>query len=416
MTCRLRAPPSRGSTGSRGPRTDPPMDCRARTRAAPTAATVVPTRDGVYAATGAGIFSSRAVSWDRVWPVTLGPWSLGWVLAVSRDEVLTHIINGSWHFSGGVWAREPIGPRNERGSVSDMALAPDGTVWAASIDGVWYRRDGRWAIADAGRASTISWIAMGRSGPAARTRLRARRRSGRCGSMARNGSGALRPGARSRACRRSRSGPAGWPGWALPRTSRAGGLARFDGRSWETIREVAGVEVSKADVLGTTPGGDIWVALQAPGSPWYYARFDGTRWTAVEQPAGHLVGGPGGRRDDLDLERPRCCLLRWRALDPRVCQRAAGGPVEGVGCTGWDRVRVDLESAGRLALLRPAHVRTARTGGHAADSLEAATGADASPAVAVDYALANARPGRVCRAASSRHDRLRGMGPESLQR
>ena len=251
-----------------------------------TAATVVPTRDGVYAATGAGIFTLSGSSWDRVWPVTLGPLDLGWVLAVSRDEVWTWSINGSWHFSGDAWAREPIGPGNERGSVSELTLAPDGTVWAASIDGVWYRRDGRWSMADPGRASTISvdrdgtvWAA-GQDAATGLAEVWTLRFDGTTWVRS-TAAGCPLPSVSSLAV-----GPGGvaWVGAGADYS--AGGLARFDGQNWEEIRRVAGVEASNADVLGTTPGGDVWVTVQPPGSPRYYARFDGTRWTAVEQPAG----------------------------------------------------------------------------------------------------------------------------------
>ncbi len=250
------------------------------------AASVVPTKDGVYVATGAGIYRLAGSRWARVWPVAQAPAGLGRLLAVSHDEIWAVFSSGPWHFSKGAWTLEPVDPRYPRGHVNDLALAPDGTVWAAGTDGVSYRRDGRWVVADATRANAIYvgddgtvWAAgLGGAtvgvevwmlrfdgtqwvrGPVASCPL-----SG-VASLAIDSSGEVWAG--------------GTDGVA------AGGLARFDGQSWKVVREVAGSEVRNVVVFGTASGGDIWVEVESPESTRQIVRFDGTIWTATEEPAG----------------------------------------------------------------------------------------------------------------------------------
>ena len=50
---------------------------------------------------------------------------------------------------------EAIDPAHPGGKVRDLALAPDGTPWAAGEDGVAYWRDGRWVVIDTEPANVV---------------------------------------------------------------------------------------------------------------------------------------------------------------------------------------------------------------------------------------------------------------------
>ena len=265
----------------------------------------LPTKDGVYAGTGAGIFRLSGDRWERTWPATFAPMALRTLLALSRDELWAIGEKGLWHYRQGAWTSEPIDPRQPEGVVHALSLAPDGTLWARGTDGIAYRSDGRWVIADPAGANAIAvgrdgtvWAAGGGdedgSGCEVRT-LRfddsawVSRAVAGCpdfgvSSLAIDAKGALLAGA-------GRGG--GMWGVQTP-----GGVARFDGRSWETIPEIVGSKIDGATILGTTPDGDVWVAADVanvtstPSLPGagvgrvLAARFDGTNWTRVELPEG----------------------------------------------------------------------------------------------------------------------------------
>ncbi len=88
-------------------------------------------------------------------------------------------------------------------------------------------------------------------------------------------------------------------GQQLVRGDASASLARFDGRGWQTVREVDGSAFDGATVLGTAPDGAVWVAVvdrstdgQAEAAR--VARFDGTAWTLVELPSDFVGGTSGG--------------------------------------------------------------------------------------------------------------------------
>jgi ligand-binding sensor domain-containing protein len=267
---------------------------------------VEPTRDGAYVGTGVGIFRLSNGRWERAWPQISPPTNVGILLAISHDELWAGGDGGLWHFLDGGWTNEPIDPSRPTYMPSVMTLAPDGTLWAAGADGVAYWRAGRWTVADAGPASAIVvdgggtvWVAGSGTwlpnGPELWT-LRfdgtawARQTVEGCplqslglpvGSLAIDARGAL------------------WVG--IRRGYEPGGLARFDGRTWEAITEIAGSEIDGAAVLGLAPDGAVWVAAQhpfvptptqpTPGTdPVHAARFDGTDWTIVEMPDDFWIG------------------------------------------------------------------------------------------------------------------------------
>jgi len=257
----------------------------------------------VFVGTGAGIYRLSGDRWERAWPKASSPMSLwpmnpGHLLAVSRDELWAAGEEGLWHFEKGAWTSEPIDPNHPEGVVRALTLAPDGTPWAAGSDGVAYRRDGRWTITDAGEASAITigrdgtvWLGGGGGEECRVSTLRfdgtawVSRAVATCppesfglSSLAIDASGVLW------------AGTAPGCAWGMSGCTQ-GGLARFDGQSWEAIRELGGSEVTNLTLLGATPTGDVWVVddpesaagTGEPG-PIRAARFDGTDWTVVELP------------------------------------------------------------------------------------------------------------------------------------
>jgi ligand-binding sensor domain-containing protein len=177
-----------------------------------------------------------------------------------------------------------------------LAIAPDGTVWAAGDAGVAYRRDGRWTIVDPTPAIAIAfdkggtgWV-MGKDGSGAwalepdgtawarRAIASASPMSARfAASLGVDGRGELWMGA---------------PDW------EGGGLARFNGSRWETLDELGGSLICGATVLGTDPEGAVWIAVTRPVDvsqteppPVVTVRVVGEEQTVVEMPAGNLDMG-----------------------------------------------------------------------------------------------------------------------------
>ena len=268
----------------------------------------LPTKDGVFVGTGAGIYRLNGDRWERAWPTTFAPMAFNDVLAISHDELWATGQGGIlWHFRVDAWSWEPIDPRYSLAQVNDLALAPDGTLWAAGPEGVAYRRDGQWTIVDAAEASLISvgrdgsaWVGSGSDEACRVSKLRfdgaawVRRAVSGCppdsyglSSLAVDASGALWAAWTGMA-------PCEGGGWiGCP----AAGLARLDGQSWEAIRELGGLELANPTIVGTTRTGDMWVVDDPtafrdpaePESPVSAARFDGTDWTVVELPEGFMA-------------------------------------------------------------------------------------------------------------------------------
>jgi sugar lactone lactonase YvrE len=269
----------------------------------------LPTKDGVFVGTGAGIYRLAGDRWERAWPRGPSPlMDLRSVLAISRDELwATDIYRGGLaHFRAGVWTRESIDPDIPAGQVNALALAPDGSLWAAGPDGVAYRRDGQWVIVDAAQASVIAvgqdqsvWVG-GASGEECRL-----------SELTVDGAEWVR---RAVACPPDSSGLSSlavdangalWAAWTGMVACEGGGwggcptagLARLHGQRWEAIREIGGFELTNPTIVGTTQTGDMWVVddpteLRDPAEPERpvtAARFDGTDWTVVELPEGFMA-------------------------------------------------------------------------------------------------------------------------------
>ena len=265
------------------------------------AAWVMPVKDGLYVGTSDGIYRLADDRWERAWPPVISPRNVWTLLAVSRDELWAGRHNGSyqpgdsglWHWQGGHWTNEPIDPARPAAWTAAMAIAPDGTVWAAGDAGVAYRRDGVWTIVDPTPAIAIAFD-----------------KGGTAWVMGKDGSGAwaLEPDGTAWARRAIASPPRLSNLWmpSLAVDGRGelwlgdsgdwgfGGLARFDGSRWETLDELEGSPIGGATVLGTDPGGAVWIAVtrqvdasQTEPTPVLTVRVDGEEQTVVEMPAGN---------------------------------------------------------------------------------------------------------------------------------
>jgi hypothetical protein len=179
-----------------------------------------------------------------------------------------------------------------------LALAPDGTPWAAGDDGVAYWRDGRWVVIDPEPANVVTvdrdgtaWI--GRTGSA-------------CDLWTLRSNGTTWARTPIPACPRNlTTGAGGILGLAVDDRGAlwvgTGGfvvdaLARWADGRWERFDASDGVPNNVGvEVLGASSTGDVWIAFRPSDGSLAsgHARFDGTEWKVAEPPGG-LVLAPDG--------------------------------------------------------------------------------------------------------------------------
>jgi hypothetical protein len=278
-------------------------------------ASVLPTKDGVLVGTGAGIYRLNGDRWERAWPASLVAMDPRDLLAVSREELWATNAQGALvHYQGDTWATDAVDPSHPQGVVHALTLAPDGTVWAAGSDGVTYRRDGQWVMADAAEANVITidrdgavWVG---SGEGEGCRVAMLRFDG--AAWVRRAVAGCPPGSSGLSSLAVDANGTLWAVWEGRTACEAGGwlgcpvagLARLDGRSWDAIRELGGSELTNPTRVEVTRTGDMWVVDDTtafpdpPGAaPVRVARFDGTDWTLVQLPEGltaDIVVAPDG--------------------------------------------------------------------------------------------------------------------------
>ncbi len=254
-------------------------------------ATVLPVPGGTFVGTADGIYRLADGRWARAWPGDAIPTgALAGLLAVSRDELWAIGDRGVWHYDGGAWTAESIDAARPSGTVADLALAPDGTLWAAGSDGIAYRRDGRWTVADPTAAGGIAFGPDGTAwtvGPQGRAE-----RWCHIWTVRSTGTGWERSGVAECPLHGVTE-----PAWTIGVDGRGAtwvggrafgmdaGLARYADGRWQTVDTIDGARVDGAAVLGTTPAGDLWIAV--PGEA---ARHDGATWRVVAPP-GDAEGG-----------------------------------------------------------------------------------------------------------------------------
>jgi hypothetical protein len=266
------------------------------------AASLAVTANGAVAGTHAGVYRLVGDRWERVWPADevvavplldmLGvsaaeAWGL-WVGAWGNDT------SELWHFQGDAVSHETVGEATP--AVRDLALAPDGTLWAATDGGVAARVDGNWTIVDEQPALGVAVASDGTVWVGGKGATAWTVRPAGAGWEVREVPDAATGG----------STPTEIASWKLGPTmavDRAGhlwvsggnqgwidtpGLQRFGGGRWEAMRPV---EDASATVFGNVvaaPDGAVWVTIDTtsangnccpPADPAaQVARFDGRRW------------------------------------------------------------------------------------------------------------------------------------------
>ena len=257
------------------------------------------TAAGTFVGTDAGLLRLAGERWVPAWPDAADAPSVaessGRLLAVSADEAWAADARGLWHFVDDRWTG-PIQTGMPKGAMTrDLALAGDGTLWVATDSGVAALRDGRWTVVS--RSAALS-IAVGADGTAW------------VGSSWDQVVGLRLDGAppRTVAC------PNG--SFALAITtdgsvyagqfsySGTAGLARFDGQACRAVDPLGdGLGVEVTDLVADPDGGLVAVMFRGgpsrtPGSgdtyTNYLARYDGTRWTVLDEYAFVMAFTPGG--------------------------------------------------------------------------------------------------------------------------
>ncbi len=125
-------------------------------------ASVVPTADGIYVGTGAGIHRLAGDRWTDLDPApALAVGSPGWasaLVAVSRDEGWAANDRGIWHAVGGTWTRtaDPAGRSLGEDSPGDLLLDTAGRLWVATRGGVLMSERGAWTVIDEEPATALA--------------------------------------------------------------------------------------------------------------------------------------------------------------------------------------------------------------------------------------------------------------------
>lgn len=243
------------------------------------------TPSGTFLGTDAGVFRFDGDRWTRVLPrLAGGPVAIGALHAVSADEAWAADARGIWHYNDGSWAGPGQLGDLAGARVRALAMSADGTLWAATDQGVAFLREGRWITAWRQAAWPIdvapdgtAWAGLADAGIVG---LRTDGTAPRA-VLCPNGSMSIAVAADGTV----------WVG----SFAYAGhpGLARFDGRTCETVDPLHDGGRHEVTGLAADPAGGL-VALLLEGlgdgggsSGWssHLVRLDGTRWAVLEEQA-----------------------------------------------------------------------------------------------------------------------------------
>ena len=313
------------------------------------------TAAGVFLGTDVGLLRFADERWVPAWPdASDGPridaiWDRE--LAVSADEAWAAERRGIWHFVDGSWTG-PMRPPGWIAMTRGWVVAPDGTLWVTTNNGVAALRGGQWMLAWKQRADGIAIGPDGTAWAGAGSGIVGLRLDGSpprtvvcpngSWSIAVTTDGSIYVGA--------------WAYVGKP------GLARFDGRTCERVDPLGGGRtVDVTEVHADPTGGLVAVMSHRDGSgpaTSYLARLDGTRWTVLEEHsddwymlysnvslspsgeiwrAGKAAGDPTWERFDGE---------RWIPVDLGVSALwppsiAADGTLWFVGPSGVQRLRAE---------------------------------------------------------------------------
>jgi hypothetical protein len=264
------------------------------------AVSVLPTEQGVFVGTGAGVRTLEDGRWVRVGPTTptTSP-APGWVrtlLAVSRDEAWALDDHAIWHAVDGAWTTLPLPGRSVGGidGPADLLVDAKGRLWVATSVGVSVLDDGTWTEADRQPAAALTlgpdgrvWAA-GEDAAMGPQQVRAFRRLGRAWVAEQLPATDLVTWSGSLAVDRDGTVWLGSSGdWGI----KPGLLRYTPARGWE-----------KVPVRGVTPDEYIWdLAVSTDGVAWAVGsdvvpQGAGTTEAPTTPPPwwlARLTGGPG---------------------------------------------------------------------------------------------------------------------------
>jgi hypothetical protein len=223
-----------------------------------------------------------AVSSEEVW--ASGRLSVMWPAA--RGDGIGHLVNGTWEYYRPVTGDEEPAPAGE---VGGLAVAPDGTVWAATSLGVFSFDGEEWAlqyeeptpavaVADDGTV-WIGWGGDHSDHPAAVRAWLARW----------DGASFERVGPNPEAPPGGHSVPDG--GYRGPSTAMAalpGNQVWVTGHGWTPVTMhydgTSGEEELDIGMsaFAVAPNGDLWAIQYGGGWTGWLGRFDGSDWTYFE--------------------------------------------------------------------------------------------------------------------------------------
>lgn len=261
---------------------------------------LVATSDAVWATTNIGLFRLEGSGWQRVNAADRPSDVMPPVVAAGADELWMGdwtARGGVWHFESDRWTHLDEADGLPGGELHAVAVAQDGTTWVAAkhglgaFDGSVWRRVSpgqHWAAAVA--PDGVVWTASGELGAGVEGGW----------TVAPVGGTALPPLTLVETPVNDLAvdpGGAVWAGsagvWGL-----GGGLARFDGGSWQLMEPVpeAGAEILVTDIEVTAEG-DVWVALQVPAEAegtftgLVLARYHNGTWTTFGEADGITLDG-----------------------------------------------------------------------------------------------------------------------------
>jgi hypothetical protein len=218
------------------------------------------------------------------------------MVAVGRDELWARDFwsGGAWRLLEDGWTHFDSSA-GLLGELHDLALAPDGTLWATTKDGVWTFDGSAWAEQEADDYDTLAfgpdgdaWVTSGGNQEPSVQRVNGDPLPGAAPFI--GGVTALEVLGEDDVWAASSGG-------YLP-----GGLAHFDGKGWTQMKPIEGRDFDYVMDLEVTPDGDVWASFllfdataenPAP-SPIVVARFDGASWQIYRDAEGVPLGsGPG---------------------------------------------------------------------------------------------------------------------------